>query len=137
MPCRIHTLLTDRAIKGAIGPSPMVRGIQFVEQPRDRSTLCSRQSRCDMICEANEIEHRPTKPNHPWSEEGQAAVWGTVGPTNGQVERTRRTIKEATTKRYHYDSHERLRRRLEPFLDAYNYGQRLKTLKALTPAQFI
>ena len=31
------------------------------------------QMRFDMICEANDIEHRLTKPNHPW--------------TNGQAER--------------------------------------------------
>ena len=48
-----------------------------------------------------------------------------------------RTIKDATTKRYHYDSHEQLRRHLELFLDAYNHARRLKTLKGLTPAQFI
>jgi hypothetical protein len=71
VPYRIHTLLTDRAIKGAIGPSPMARGIQFAEQPRNRGTIISRMSRFDMICEANVIEHRLTKPNHPW--------------TNGQV----------------------------------------------------
>jgi transposase InsO family protein len=76
-----------------------------------------------MICEANEIEHRLTKPNHPW--------------TNGQVERMNRTIKDATTKRYHYDSHDQLQRHLELFLDAYNHARRLKTLKGLTPAQFI
>jgi transposase InsO family protein len=80
-------------------------------------------SRFDMICEANEIEHRLTKPNHPW--------------TNGQVERMNRTIKDATTKRYHYDSHDQLQRHLELFLDAYNHARRLKTLKGLTPAQFI
>ena len=80
-------------------------------------------SRFDMICEANEIEHRLTKPNHPW--------------TNGQVERMNRTIKDATTKRYHYDGHEQLSAHLELFLDAYNHARRLKTLKGLTPAQFI
>jgi transposase InsO family protein len=37
------------------------------------------------ICRANGIEHRLTKPNHPW--------------TNGQVERMNRTLKEATVKR--------------------------------------
>lgn len=30
-----------------------------------------------------------------------------------------RTIKDATTKRYHYDDHDQLRRHLELFLDAY------------------
>ena len=110
VPYRIHTLLTDN-------------GIQFAEQPRNRNTILSRQSRFDMICEANGIEHRLTKPNHPW--------------TNGQVERMNRTIKEATTKRYHYDSHDQLKAHLELFLDAYNYARRLKTLKGLTPAQFV
>jgi transposase InsO family protein len=80
-------------------------------------------SRFDMICEANGIEHRLTKPNHPW--------------TKGQVERINRTIKDATTKRYHYEAHEALRSHLELFTDAYNQARRLKTLKGLTPAQFI
>jgi transposase InsO family protein len=123
VPYRIHTLLTDRAIEGATGPSPMARGIQFAEQPRNRNTILSRQSRLDMICGTNSIEHRLTKPNHPW--------------TNGQVERMNRTIKDATTKRYHYGSHDQLEAHLELFLDAYNHARRLKTLKGLTPAQFI
>jgi transposase InsO family protein len=110
VPYRIHTLLTDN-------------GIQFAEQPRNRNTILSRQSRFDMICEANGIEHRLTKPNHPW--------------TNGQVERMNRTIKDATTKRYHYDSHKQLEQHLDLFLDAYNHARRLKTLTGLTPAQFI
>lgn len=60
VPYRIHTILTDN-------------GIQFADQPRNRNTAYSRQMRFDMICEVNGIEHRLTKPNHPW--------------TNGQVER--------------------------------------------------
>ena len=70
-----------------------------------------------MICDANKIEHRLTKPNHPW--------------TNGQVERIpltvcrqtiagqrNRTIKEVTVKRCHYDDHDQLRRHLDLFIDA-------------------
>ncbi len=98
-PYKIHTILTDD-------------GIQIAEQPRNRNTVYSGLTRFDMICEANEIEHRLTKPNHPWSEEGQAMVRGTVAPTNGQVERMNRTIKHATVKHYHDDSHEQLRRHL-------------------------
>jgi transposase InsO family protein len=94
-------------------------------------------SRFDRICEANGLEHRLTKPNHPWSEQDQATVRGTVVPTNGQVERMSRTIKDATTKRHHHDGHDQLQRHVEPFLDAHHHARRLKTLKALTPAQFI
>ena len=60
-----------------------------------------------------------------------------------------RTIKEATVKRFHYDDHAQLRVRhatrtngapcltLADFMDAYNFGRRLKTLKGLTPYEFI
>jgi hypothetical protein len=48
-----------------------------------------------------------------------------------------RTIKEATVKRYHYDSHDQFKTHLQDFIDAYNYGRRLKTLKGLTPYEFI
>jgi transposase InsO family protein len=110
VPYKVHTILTDN-------------GIQFCEQPRNRNTAYSRPMRFDMICAANGIEHRLTKPNHPW--------------TNGQVERMNRTIKEATVKRYYYDSHDQLRTHLSDFLDAYNYARRLKTLSGLTPYEYI
>ena len=44
--------------------------------------------------------------------------------TNGQVERMNRTIKDATVKRFHYDDHDQLRRHLQDFIDAYNFGRR-------------
>ena len=77
----------------------------------------------DMRCRKHAIEHRLTKPNHPW--------------TNGQVERMNRTIKDATVRRYYYDSHDRLRAHLANFLDAYNFAKRLKTLKGLAPYEYI
>ena len=110
VPYKIHTILTDN-------------GIQFCEQPRNRNTAYSRPMRFDMICAANGIEHRLTKPNHPW--------------TNGQIERMNRTIKDATVKRYHYDSHDHLSTHLSDFLNAYNYARRLKTLSGLTPYEYI
>ena len=105
VPYHVHTILTDN-------------GIQFAEQPRNRNTISSRPMRFDMICEANGIEHRLTKPNHPW--------------TNGQVERMNRTIKDATVKRFHYETHLQLRTHLADFLAAYNFARRLKTLNGLT-----
>lgn len=109
VPYKIHTILTDN-------------GIQFAEQPRNRDSVTFRKMRFDLICEANGIDHRLTKPNHPW--------------TNGQVERMNRTIKDATVKRYHYDSHDQLRSHLSDFLNAYNFARRLKTLSGLTPYEY-
>src|SRR5438105_3813309 len=91
VPYRLHTVLTDN-------------GIQFADLPKNRDgwTARYRIHRFDQICRANGIEHRLTKPNHPW--------------TNGQVERMDRTIKEATVNRYHYEKHEQLRNHLADFL---------------------
>ena len=48
-----------------------------------------------------------------------------------------RTIKEATVKRYQCNSHQQPDAHLSAFIDAYNYGRRLQTLKGLTPHDFI
>ena len=48
-----------------------------------------------------------------------------------------RTIKEATVKRYHYDTHDQLRQHLADFVAAYNFARRLKTLRGLTPYEAI
>jgi hypothetical protein len=44
---------------------------------------------------------------------------------------------DATVKRFHYESHDQLRQHLADFVQAYNFGRRLKTLKGLTPYEFI
>ncbi|WP_247372088.1 integrase core domain-containing protein, partial [Bradyrhizobium sp. 18] len=112
VPYKIHTVLTDN-------------GIQFTFPPRyaDGPTARYVTHMFDMRCHENGIEHRLTKIKHPW--------------TNGQVERMNRTIKEATVKRYHYDRHDQLEAHLDDFINAYNYARRLKTLKGLTPYEYI
>ena len=112
VPYKIHTVLTDN-------------GIQFTFPPRyaDGPTARYATHMFDMRCRENGIEHRLTKPNHPW--------------TNGQVERMNRTLKEATVRRYHYDRHDQLRDHLDAFLAAYNFAKRLKTLRGLTPHEYI
>lgn len=112
VPYKIHTVLTDN-------------GIQFRFPPRytDGPTARYMTHMFDMRCREASIEHRFTRINHPW--------------TNGQVERMNRTIKEATVQRYHYDSHQQLERHLDDFVSAYNFGRKLKTLKGLTPYEFI
>lgn len=112
VPYAIHTVLTDN-------------GIQFADLPRNRTgpTARFRGHPFDRACQNHGIEHRLTKPNHPW--------------TNGQVERMNRTLKEATVRRYHYESHDQLKEHLMAFLNAYNYAKRLKTLQGLTPFEYI
>src|SRR6516225_2039358 len=112
VPYKFHTVLTDN-------------GIQFTFPPRyaDGPTARYATHMFDIRCQENGIEHRLTKPNHPW--------------TNGQVERMNRTLKEATVRRYHYETHDQLREHLGAFLAAYNFAKRLKTLKGLTPYEFI
>jgi len=112
VPYKIHTVLTDNRI-------------QFTFPPRyaDGPTARYATHMFDMRCRENGIEHRLTKPNHPW--------------TNGQVERMNRTLKEATVRRYHYETHDQLREHLDTFLAAYNFAKRLKTLRGLTPYEFI
>ena len=46
-------------------------------------------------------------------------------------------LKEATVRRYHYESHDQLRRHLGDFVAAYNFARRLRTLKGLTPYEHI
>jgi hypothetical protein len=58
-------------------------------------------------------------------------------PDNGKAERMNRTIKDATVKRDFYETHDQLRTHLQNFIDAYNFARRLKTLKGLTPYEFI
>ncbi len=131
VPHRIHMILSDTDRDGLIRGINPKGGVQFADQPRNRNTAWSRQMRFDMICKANDIEHRLTKalpsavegPNHPW--------------TNGQVERMNRTIKEATVKRFHCESHDQLRTHLHDFIAACNFARRLMTLSGLTPCEYI
>jgi len=107
VPYKIHTVLTDN-------------GIQFTSRTRD---IYDCAHIFDRVCLENQIEHRLTKVKHPW--------------TNGQVERMNRTIKEATVRRYHYDNHQQFQHHLETFICAYNFARRLKTLRGLTPYEYI
>ncbi|MDI1252154.1 IS3 family transposase, partial [Thermomonas sp.] len=43
----------------------------------------------------------------------------------------------ATVKRYYYENHDQLRSHLADFVTAYNFARRLKTLKGLTPYEYI
>lgn len=107
VPYKIHTILTDN-------------GIQFSKR---EGTEKEEIIPFDRVCLAEGIDHRLTKIKHPW--------------TNGQVERMNRTLKEATVKKYHYQTHKQLKNHMHGFLMAYNFARRLKTLKGLTPYEYI
>jgi transposase InsO family protein len=117
VPYKIHTVLTDN---GTHFTDPTGDGWAPGEikkmQAENQRFLCHA---FEFACAELDVEHRLTKPRHPWA--------------NGQVERMNRTIKDATVKRYHYDSHDQLRLLLADFIAAYNFRRRLKTLKGLTP----
>lgn len=142
VPYRVHTVLTERAIEGAIGSSPMASGIRFTTPgaagsavPLIKEAIANgelfRAHAFEYACARNDIDHRTTKPIHPWTN-GQS-----VPSTRSGVERMNRTIKDATVRRFYYDSHDQLRRHLADFVAAYNFARRLKTLKGLTPYEFI
>jgi len=121
VPYKVHTVLTDN-------------GTHFTEPSGDgwspadirRMLDAGETFRChafELACALASVEHRLTRPNHPW--------------TNGQIERMNRTLKEATVRRYHYETHGKLRAHLKTFLDAYNFAKRPKTLRGRTVFEFI
>ena len=94
-PYRVHTVLTDN-------------GAAFAEQPRYRGGITDRLMGghiFERVCRANGIEHRLTKPYHPW--------------TNGQAERMNRTVKDATVKAFHYPDLKALQAHVLAFVRAY------------------
>jgi len=121
IPYKIHTVLTDNGthFTDPTGDGWTPEDIKIMR----RDNVPFRCHSFELACADLDIEHRLTKPRHPW--------------TNGQVERMNRTIKDATVKRFHYDDHDQLRTHLSDFVDAYNFGRRLKTLRGLTPYEYI
>ncbi len=107
LPYRAHTVLTDN-------------GVQFAKKA---GTEAYKPHVFDVVCYRHGIEHRLTKPFHPW--------------TNGQVERMNRTIKESTIRTFHYTSLDQLQSHLDDYLWAYNSARPLRALKGKTPIGFI
>jgi len=112
-PYKIHIVLTDN-------------GMAFADLPQNRERSSCRllgPHIFDRVCIEHDIEHRLTRPYHPW--------------TNGQAERMNRTIKDATVKVFHYDDLESLKAHVLAFVAAYNFAKHLKALRWRTPFRFI
>jgi len=112
-PYDIHTVLTDN-------------GMAFADLPKNRNGPTKRYLGAhifDRVCQENKIEHKLTKPYHPW--------------TNGQAERMNRTVKEATIKAFHYPDLKSLKAHVLAFVSAYNFAKHLKALRWKTPFEAI
>jgi transposase InsO family protein len=114
-PYKLHTVLTDN-------------GVAFADLPKNRGRYPEIEAFFgghifDRVCDEHGIEHRLTKPYHPW--------------TNGQAERMNRTVKEATIKAFHYPDPEALQAHVLAFVTAYNFAKHLKALRWRTPFQAV
>ena len=109
-PYKIHRILTDN-------------GAQFTYELLLKHLRPKNLHPFELLCKKHAIKHKLTKFRHPW--------------TNGQVERINRTIKDATTKTYHYDSINQFEKHLHEFILVYNFAKRLKSLKFKTPFEFL
>jgi transposase-like protein len=112
-PYAIHTVLTDN-------------GMAFADLPKNRNGPSRRYLGAhifDRVCNENGIEHKLTKPYHPW--------------TNGQAERMNRTVNEATIKAFHYPDFASLKAHVLAFVSAYNFAKHLKAIRWKTPFEAV
>lgn len=121
VPYRIETVLTDNGLQFTT-PGGGGSAVPLIREAIAKGELF-RAHAFELACARNDIDHRTTKPAHPW--------------TNGQVERMNRTLKEATVHRFFYETHDQVRQHLADFVTAYNFAKRLKALKGLSPYEFI
>jgi transposase InsO family protein len=114
-PYAIHTVLTDN-------------GMAFADLPKNRGRYPELEALFgghvfDRVCREHGIEHKLTKPYHPW--------------TNGQAERMNRTVNEATIKAFHYPDLAALQAHVLAFVRAYSFAKHLTALRWRTPFQAI
>lgn len=121
IPYKIHTVLTDNGTHFT-SPGNVASAAADIKLAIQKGELFWAHA-FEYACAQNDIDHRLTKPKHPW--------------TNGQVERMNRTLKDATVRRYYYETHDQLRTHLGDFVHAYNFAKRLKALRGLTPYEFV
>ena len=121
VPYKIHTVLTDNGIQfttpGAGGSAvPLIR---------------------EAIANGNTSGLMPSSSPAPGTTSSIGRPRPSIPGPTARSRRMNRTIKDATVRRFYYESHDQLRWHLADFVSAYNFGRRLKTLKGLTPYEFI
>jgi transposase-like protein len=106
-PFRVYCILTDNGREFTMqGAKP------YGKNPKSEHLF-------ELSCRMFGIDHRKTKPKHPW--------------TNGMAERMVRTTKEYTTKITRYNTIEEAIADMERFRFAHNFHRRLKVLNCKTP----
>jgi transposase len=96
VPYKVHTVLTDNGTHFADPAGESWTATEIKAKIEGKEPFWAHAF--EVACARNDVDHRLTKPKHPW--------------TNGQVERMNRTIKDATVKRFHYETHDELRSHL-------------------------
>jgi len=109
-PYKIHTILTDN-------------GLQFSYRALQEALKPDNVHPFDTLCAQHNTEHRLTQFAHPW--------------TNGQVEKMNHIIKSATLKLFHYETIDDYSKHLAKFLNYYNFGKKLKSLRFKSPHDII
>ena len=130
VPYKVHTVLTDNGTHFTT-PGNVCSAAKDIRVALDAGERFWAHS-FELACAQAYIDHRLTKPRHPWTN-GQSLPSGLTR----WVERMNRTLKEATVQSFHYETNEQLREHLAAFVAAYNFAKRLKTLGGLTPFQAI
>src|SRR6516165_5534423 len=125
-----HLLIRARGASGKVA-----RG-GHVTSSGSRPTVYGRPART-FVLPAPRVPDGLTISPVPFREQPDNEAPTDLIPDNGQVERMNRTVKDATVKRYFYETHNELRAHLRHFVDAYNFARRLKTLRGLTPYEFV
>jgi transposase-like protein len=111
-PFKITHILTDN-------------GLEFTNRliKSKKGQYCKKDSKFDIVCNKNQIEHRLTKPQTP--------------KTNGMVEKANDTIKSNTIKQNEYNDKKQMKNDLMTFLVHYliyrRHGGLVKELKVKTP----
>lgn len=75
----------------------------------------------DIACRARKIDHHLLPPDQPWGQIGAIRAPHSGTPTTG----------------VHYESHDELQEHFLAFFETYNFERRLKTLRGLTPIEFV
>ena len=116
-PFEIEKILTDNGLEFTN---------EFIKSKKTKQTT-KKISKFSQECKKNNIEHRKTKPFHPW--------------TNGMMERLNGTIKENTIYNQKYTSISHLEENLENFKNYYNlyrsHSSLKKEMKVSTPIEAV